>query len=159
MEALHARNNSSISCQIAYTTTTKKLTGKERISLTWGCVSYSSLLLSGMSIGLTYLIFVTIELGQFQCFQKTCHMLYSIYCYPEVFEFSQPGADHSQQYVLFPDISMFEWKYRWKFSFALDKKLMLLQSRCPFTTFMPKKPDNTASSKRVVSEVDWQTIE
>jgi len=35
-------------------------------------------------------------------------MLYSIYCYPEVFEFSQPGADHSQQYVLFPDISMFE---------------------------------------------------
>jgi len=48
-------------------------------------------------------------------------MLYSIYCYPEVFEFSQPGADDSQQYVLFPDISMFEWKYRWKFSFALDK--------------------------------------
>jgi len=71
-------------------------------------VSYSSLLLSGMSIELTYLIFVAIELGQFQCFQKTCHMLYSIYCYPEVFEFSQPGADDSQQYVLFPDISMFE---------------------------------------------------
>ena len=54
--------------------------------------------------------------------------------------------------------SMCSIKYNCKFSLAIDEQLMPVKSRCPFITFMPKKPDKYGIKFWVSEDVETKRV-